>query len=106
MQNNLHGVHNWSGDLKRQQNTCFRGSQAAFFLLKFSQKLCKQMKGSHSSLSPSQGCALGSAAISSPEDVDAPSSSAELSCSPWCCYSHLQEAEKTQPPKAALLSYH
>lgn len=33
MENNLYGVHNWSGDLKRQQNTCFRSSQAAFFLL-------------------------------------------------------------------------
>lgn len=33
MQNNLYDVHNWSGSLKRQQNTCFRGSQAALFLL-------------------------------------------------------------------------
>lgn len=33
MQNNLYDVHNWLGDLKRQQNTCCRGSQAAFFLL-------------------------------------------------------------------------
>lgn len=42
MQNNLYGVHNWLGDLKRQKNTCFRGSQAAFFL--FSHVLTEVMQ--------------------------------------------------------------